>query len=525
MSTADPSAANPSGGADTGETGPGPSDAWVPGSVADPFAADLARSAGGGRRRRGVRLGLIAAGAALAVGTVSVGAYAAYEKFIGGGGPQPESALPSTAVAFAKVDLDPSGPQKISAIRFARKLPKVPVEGTKDDADLRQVVFDQIQKSGGLSGLDYAKDVRPWLGNRFGVAVLPGPGDQAAVVVALAVTDQSKAKAGLSKAGEDAHCSVGAAFALCSDTQSVVDAAVSAASKSTLADAPAFSADMKVLGEDGIASFWSNLSEAKKIAATTPSILGISGGSTSSVSGGSGRVAGALRFDGADLEIVGRVTALTDPPKTATGTGIERLPEGSLVGIGLAGGDALAEQAVAALTAAGSPLASGLDEFTRESGITLPDDLAALLGSQTSVAFGGLDDGGQPNLALLTTSARNDVQRIVDKLDEAGLSSPTGTPLSVTGVDGRTVVALSDSYAASVAKHTGLGQSDAFKAAVPDAAKAQLAAYVDIAGLVSSMGQDMSDADRADIAAFRALGLSVGRDGKDATFRLRLVTK
>ena len=51
-----------------------------------------------------------------------------------------------------------------------------------------------------LKSVDYDKDVKPWLGDRFGVAVLPS--DQAGdvnVAVALQVKDEDKARAGINK--------------------------------------------------------------------------------------------------------------------------------------------------------------------------------------------------------------------------------------------------------------------------------------------------------------------------------------
>src|SRR5690349_8754610 len=65
------------------------------------------------------------------VGVATLGAAYAYQR-VGGGGPQPESVMPSTVAAFVKVDLDPSGSQKLDAIRFALKFPQDKVSLRED---------------------------------------------------------------------------------------------------------------------------------------------------------------------------------------------------------------------------------------------------------------------------------------------------------------------------------------------------------------------------------------------------------
>ncbi|WP_252975295.1 DUF3352 domain-containing protein, partial [Janibacter melonis] len=254
------------------------------------------------RTGRGAKIAAFAAAGVLGLGLLGGGAVFAYSK-VNGSGPQPEEALPGNAVAFAKVDLDPSADQKIDAYRFLRKFPdaKDAVGNPADDADLRKVIFEGIQKEGGLEGLSYGSDVEPWLGDRFGVAMLAGgEGEQPTGVVALAVTDTDKAKAGLAKAtgAEGGYCSVGDAFAICGQDQAVVDKAVNDAASGSLADSANFSDDMKALGEDGLMTAWVDGDAASKIAGAA--MMG--GGSTGQ---SSGRVAMALRFDGPTLELAG----------------------------------------------------------------------------------------------------------------------------------------------------------------------------------------------------------------------------
>ena len=68
-------------------------------------------------RKRLIALGAIVAGGAVVAG----GAWAATSFFAAGS--QPAEALPASTIAYASVDLDPSGGQKIEAIKTLRKFP------------------------------------------------------------------------------------------------------------------------------------------------------------------------------------------------------------------------------------------------------------------------------------------------------------------------------------------------------------------------------------------------------------------
>ena len=64
-----------------------------------------------------------------------------------------------------------------------------------EDGDLRKEIFEELQEDGEFEGVDYAQDVEPWLGQRVGVALLPGTdggepevaevGDNAVLILSL----------------------------------------------------------------------------------------------------------------------------------------------------------------------------------------------------------------------------------------------------------------------------------------------------------------------------------------------------
>ncbi|WP_068327757.1 DUF3352 domain-containing protein [Janibacter terrae] len=476
--------------------------------------------------RRALRWGALGVAGVLSLGLLGGGALFAYGK-INGGGPQPETALPATAIAFAKVDLDPSADQKVDAFRFARKFPGARDELADIDegSDLRQELFDAIKEDGGLEGVDYAQDVEPWLGQRFGVAVLP-PTDgssEPGVVVALASTDEDAARRGLSKVtGTGGYCSVQPDFAICGEEQSVVDTAVDEAQDSPLAEDDRFTQDMEDLGEDGLVTGWMDANRAQQL-------LGALGTGVSTTSEPVGRYAAAIRFDGPTLEIAGRANGLPDGSVPAgDGTAVGDLPADTFAALSISGLDESIRKAwpqfdKGARGSLGEDWQDGIDSFTQETGLSVPDDLAKAVGSETSLAVG--PDADTPKVALVTNGDRG----LIDKLVASVNSSTTGTggtpQLTVKDADGnRTVVSTDAGYADQVATGSGLADADAFRDAVPDADKAGSVGYLDIAKAVELFGEDLGDEERANLGALKSAGFAVWGESDHADFRFRLTT-
>ena len=98
---------------------------------------------------------------------IGVGAWAAWS-FLATG-PQPAEALPDSTLAYVSVDLDPSGGQKIEALRTLKKFPAFEDEvGLDTDDDIRKCdLRPGPGRRSSAPDLDYADDVEPWLGDRF----------------------------------------------------------------------------------------------------------------------------------------------------------------------------------------------------------------------------------------------------------------------------------------------------------------------------------------------------------------------
>ncbi|WP_426566642.1 DUF3352 domain-containing protein [Angustibacter sp. McL0619] len=464
-------------------------------------------------RRRGVAIGAGVLAVALLGGAA---AFAASK--LSGGGPQPDEAVPASAVAYFGVDFDPSSGQKIDALRFARKFPTAGEKIGKDD-DLRKALFDSLKDDGGVKG-DWATDVAPWLGQRAAIAVLPAAqdGDDPGVVVVLAVKDAAKAKAGLAKVSDGkAACEVDGDFAVCAQDAAVAKKAVADAKDSPLSGAKNYAHDQDALGDQGIVHGWVDLAAAKQAVPT-------SGGVQSALNGAelTGRVAVALRFDGPHLELAGR-TFGTKLPTAAGKVSMAELPADSLAAISFTGADKSVRQAFeGARKAAGAEqLDAQIQSLQEQTGIAIPDDIAKALGDRVSLVFGGID-AGMPQIGARLSGDRGTLDKIVNAAGELG-----GLSLGKADAGSDTVLASTQAYADQVAKGKGLASAKAFKDAVPDASDAQAVVFVNIGELVARLGDqmDLSAENRKDLEPLASLGVSVTRDGGDATFNVRLATK
>ncbi|MDQ2758300.1 MAG: DUF3352 domain-containing protein, partial [Actinomycetota bacterium] len=293
----DPSSSPAPGGQASNGTGPG--------QEAPSGSTSAARS------RRGVVAGVAALAVLLVGGT---GAVAAYQK-LAPQGAQPDTVIPASAVAFVRFDLDPSAGQKISATRFLSKLPKLAKEG--DAVDLRQTLWGYaVRAQPDLASLDYAKDVEPWLGDRAGLAILPGgTTGRPNVVVALETNDTGKAKAGIEKVATTGGASLDELEVTTKDDYALITpkgngaGVLSELAKGSLASSGTYSQDLGDLGDTGIASAWV---DGKGIAQLASTLGGTSAGAGSLDQ--VGRVAVALRFDADYVELAGVSRGATVPP-------------------------------------------------------------------------------------------------------------------------------------------------------------------------------------------------------------------
>jgi hypothetical protein len=489
-------------------------------------------------RARGHRKWL-AAGIGIVI-VAGLGAGVAYAAgALRGGGEQPDAVIPSTAVAYAAVDLDPSLGQKVDALRFLRKFPSAKASlGSTDD--FRQYFFDELAKGNPLSALSYDKDVRPWIGNRFAVAVVPGTSTSPVpnALVVIQVSDAAKAKVGLKKltSGLDGGtCSISDGYAVCAQTPAILNAAQAATRTESLAHNPTFTADVSSAGDRGIAVAWADLARLGQLVPAASGLGGMTGVSSVGTGATKGRFVAVLRFAGADLRLTGRVAGGTpDPSAPHGGTGVDQLPAGTALAFGASTSPGAIAKSYQQLehqlsAAGGSGLLTGLHQNLHQLGLTLPQDLSALLGTRFAVAFGGVRAGG-PEIGLRSNAPESAAGPVLNRVNAALRQAGDPIVLHHAGSSSGYAVALDPAYAEQLTAKGGLGAAPAFRAAAPGAASATVVLYLNVDQLTKGQSLallgEQSGPTKANLGALSAIGLTArsGTDGT-STFQVNVVTR
>ncbi|UOY03414.1 DUF3352 domain-containing protein [Blastococcus sp. PRF04-17] len=448
------------------------------------------------------------------------GAGVAAGSWLAGGGTQPQDVLPADTLGVLSLDLDPSASQKLALMTLLDKFPDL---GTEGDGDIRghllQPLLDETD-----TGLDYAADIRPWLGDRMAVAAVPDEGSEEGVlpVVVLAVTDPELMAENLedARARTDFGFAVRDGFVLVTDSQDHADDL--AAAEDVLADDADFAGDRRALGDDQVALAWADLSAVERIAAAQ----GAPPVAPGELFGGehlTGRVILGVHAQDDALELVGLDFSVSDTgvPSSEPTSLVHGLPEDALAALSVSGVGERAVQAWAELERTGGAEALGVPP---ELGLDLPDDLRTLLGTDLAVAaFGDVDE---PRFgARVATEEPGEAVRLLDVvLDDPQL----GLPVVHDTVDGGYVVAGDEAALDLLARADGgLGDSEAFRAAVADPDEAGAIGYVDLAAVVEQLvdrgGETAEQAAR--FGAVEALGFSATSTDEGGRFVLRITTR
>ncbi|MDP9396098.1 MAG: DUF3352 domain-containing protein [Actinomycetota bacterium] len=484
------------------------------------------------RRRRGLRLAAAGTAAVLVLGTAGAVAWAASR--LSGGGTQPEDVVPATALAYADVDFDPSAGQKVAILRFLRHFPEADVDGG-DDADLRKELVELLVKEGDVAKVDFDREVKPWLGDRSGVALFrPSTGAQELrALVALQVRDEDAARAGLSSLAERNDQKLGIAFrdgyALLAQDQGTVDTFAAQAEEATLGSDEGYRADMaKVEGGGSIATAWA---DGAAIVKAFPDLAGAGSLLPARVPGQAGRYAMALRFESDVVELVthaasgsNEVVKLDGP----TGT-IANAPDTTVAALELAGGGESVrtqwDKVLDQLASAGQDRAmvqEQLDGLERSYGISLPKDLETLLGSNILLALDrkGLVSGDVSVGARLTTdpAAASD---LVTRTQRALTDMGAPFRLHQRRTEGGLVVSNTAGALGRLAERGTLGEDPSFRKVMPDVEDSQMSVYADLETLVAASGDKEASAEHID-----AVGVTARLSGgSDVTMRVRVSVK
>jgi hypothetical protein len=491
--------------------------------------------------RRGGRLvkkALLLGGGVVGLAAVGVGAWAAYG-FLSTG-PQPAEALPADTLGYASIDLDPSGGQKIEALRTLNKFPAFEDEvGIGTDDDIRRAIFDRIEQDAGCDGLDYGDDIEPWLGDRAAVAAVDVGGEEPDPVVVLQVKDADKADAGLEKikacgGGEDGGWAIDGGWAVIAESDDVADDVVAAAKKGTLADDEEFQKWTGEAGDPGVVTLYAGPAAGGYMADHVED-LGLFGGIGGYACGMDGMLNGSdggfsaysgdvypsdgcaqpdpdspdlsaqleqklrdfdgmamtLRFDDGAIELEAAGDSVGMPGVlSAGGTAdvVESLPAGTgaVLGLGFADGwfGDLVDY-VAPYT--GEDADALMQELSDTTGLDLPDDVETLVGDSATLALGsdldpdaffGSSDGSDVPIAVKVKGDPDEIEKVLDKLRE--MAGPEANVLE-SDADGDTIVIGPDAdYRAELLEDGTLGDNDVFKDVVRESDKAGTILFVNV---------------------------------------------
>jgi hypothetical protein len=486
---------------------------------------------------------IITAAAAVSAAAVIGGGFAA-ASLLAGGGAQPEDVLPGNTLAFVKVDMDPAAGQKVNAYRLAKKFESVDVSSKDDLKDsLLEPLFADTE------GVDYAKDVKPWIGDRAAVAAVPDAENGAVPLVVIEFTEEEEMEAGLTKikaasASEtnyetlppdgadltaepepttvesDMAWAVRDGFVLISEDQATVDAAAKATD--LLVDDADYTADIAALDGDQIVTSWVDL-EATYAAipeGEAGNVLGFGTGANEPKPTGSIVLGVSAQSDhvefvakSLDVKVEGMPVVSAEP-----GTGmVADFPADTVAALSIAGLGKTMSTLHDTLVESGVDL-SVPPELAEQYGITLPDDLVAVFGTDLAagVRMGSVDDFDVFG-KVRTANPDRAVGLAEAVIDDFGL----GEDLVFTEARGDHYVAGSSTEALDLPGAGGLGNDATFNKVVEDADTAAAVGFVDIAALVD-LFMTPEDEEYGDVKPLDAFGFSVTGDGANSTMTARL---
>jgi hypothetical protein len=222
---------------------------------------------------------LVVASTALLV-VLGAAVIAVYLLFFAGVTDRAARAAPGDTAVYVSAYLQPSAGQQMELFGLIGRL-----RGFGDPAALEQKIDEIAQRLLGEAGIDYLADVRPWLGGQIALAASPGGDDSPPGMLLLAaVKDAAAARNGVPRLfansgneftrdtirGVEVMLGDGSSYAILDDLLIVANtperlrAALEADANvaSSLADTPAFTAAMRELDPDRLASIYVDLPRA-----------------------------------------------------------------------------------------------------------------------------------------------------------------------------------------------------------------------------------------------------------------------
>lgn len=515
--------------------------------------------------------------AALGVGGVAVlalaggGAWAATSFF--GTGDQAAEALPASTVGYLTVDLDPSGEQKLEALRTLQKFPAFTEQVDIDsEDDLRRLIGEKVLAENDC-GLDYADDVEPWIGERFAAAAVDLGEETPSPVVVMQVVDADEAATALGSAFETCAAGEGGVavdgdWAVLAETTGVAEEVVAQTGEGSLADDEDFARWSDEVGDAGVISGYL-APEAGPLLASLAEQDGGAGaflGETGAVPGvvpqdgavpsakvppqlaealaDFGGAAMTVRFaDGAvevesaaDTGSAGAAAAFTSDRGASA---ISTLPEDTIAAFGLGFEDGWFGELVAyadgVLSDGGSTVSDQLGAVEDATGLSLPADVETLFGESAVLALGADADLGSvfasEDLSALPVAVKvqgepEEIEQVLEKLRASAGDDPAGASLLSSDAEGDSLaVGPNADYRADVLADGDLGGSELFQDVVRDADDAGGVLFLSFDGL-ADVAEQLAGGDPSvmeNLEPLAALGIS-GRTEEDVSHSVLRVT-
>jgi Protein of unknown function (DUF3352) len=489
---------------------------------------------------RGRRPGRIMAGVAAVMALVVVGGgYAAWSA-LNGGGTQPEQVLPANTVAFVKLDLNPSAGQKIDLYRLLQKFPDL-VHLKSGETSFSGWVSGELSQAATGGSLNYSKDIAPWLGDRFAVAVVPtgsGTDSTAQPVLAFAETNQQAATAAMTKLRRSGDTQLGYTFTdgylvVSPTSPSAAKAAVTAAAKSSLASNKQFTSDVASLNSDEVVTAWVDASSAGSLlqhavesALGSASMMAPAGIDPSGLTGTGmlgqawkGRFVLGLHATSNGLELQMKTFGATAGPAVPPlGNITSALPDAFAV---VAVSNPGAQLSSGWKQLAASPGYADMQKELKAAGLSLPADLNTLLGSKLVVSIGGSLQ--QPTVLAVTNPSHPAAAAVIAR-KLLGLAGMDPAQIGVTTSGNQLLVGSAESVAGPTSG--GPTTSQLFGQAVADPSHAQALVFVNLAPVWSGANASGNpSAEQRELENIAAVGLSSTTSGTTSTTTLRLIVR
>lgn len=511
---------------------------------------------GPARRSRGGVVAVVLS--VVAVLVVGGGGFAAW-RFLAGGGPRPAEVLPASTFALLSIDLDPSGGQKIEAIKTLRKFPSFREHtGVRPDSDIVKAIWDETLGQA-CTKIDYAHDVKPWIGQRAALGGVEIDKGKPTPVVVVQVSDKDKATQGLDKildcakaSGDDDYgFTVGDDYAVVSDSTAHAKAIVAAGKTSPLSQDASYQKWTDAAGGPGIANGYVSHRGAELLSQQLTGALGSAAAQDrQQLSTTLEKFTGAgasLKFNDGGLELSLAGGGIDKVGVADVGEHVAALPKDTAAVLaGAVDGDKAADWIDQALSGRAGMFGGGdqgalKSTIEKRTGLRLPGDIATLLGRSFSLSVGAdapadLSKIQAPSDVPAGYLVRGDEQAVRDVVDR--VQARTGfklsdIPATFDTAKGKAVLATTPDYAKQLLSNGSLGNDATFKSAVPHAAESPFVLYLSLdnawsaslAKAARGTGEKSDDEVAEDLEALKAVGASAWNDGSTGHALVRVTAK